>query len=106
MALYYDGEVTVFVENPTIDANSFPKMENGPGTGRPGVIAMPTDQQILTAAYQAFNARDIASPLALMHPQVRPRAVAAGLPSFHSFMIENDGKLRSVRPKTPFLYLR
>ncbi|MBS1850235.1 MAG: nuclear transport factor 2 family protein [Acidobacteria bacterium] len=31
---------------------------------------MPTDQQILTAAYQAFNARDIASVLALMHPQV------------------------------------
>ncbi len=31
---------------------------------------MKTNQQILTAAYEAFNARDIDSVLSLMHPDV------------------------------------
>jgi len=40
---------------------------------------MPTDRDLLSSAYDAFNARDIAAALAIMHPDVDwPNGMEAG----------------------------
>jgi len=40
---------------------------------------MPTDRDLLSGAYDAFNARDIAAALAVMHPDVDwPNGMEAG----------------------------
>ena len=60
-----------------VTASVGPRTENSPDAERSDAI--PSRRDLLSAAYDAFNARDIEAILAIMHPDVSwPNALEGG----------------------------